>query len=591
MTHSARLSFNRRLDGLKEGGAGECTQCSAIHDENGSIENGPSDVLRLVTSQSPGAFDPLSLKLFRHVLCVLAVGALTILLTSFGVGLPPKQALAAQTVRFENGGTAQQNDDGTLTGTCYLRAIWAGLSTTYSLTMPDGQIIPAHCIDFGLVDPADDNYDFTAYPVGDGTYNVHTHSDRASFYQTPTMPRVPANGAAIQRVNSDQPWRASIVRGGLARIKKVSSDDSITSALGTYALRDARFSIWRDEACTISASDAVLTTQDDGMTPPAELEAGTYWVREDSAPAGFAKSDALMSFSVDPGETTVVEFVDRALYVETSILARKVTAASDDTSTPPLANAEFTVRYYDGYHDINSLPSSPVRTWVLRSDANGNITLNDNTKVSGDSFYTNANNVPVIPLGTIAIQETKAPEGFFLEGQTPDSEANYTAPCHVYTITGSGGFDAPIIANQIRRAGISIQKHDSTTGNTPQGDATLAGMRFQVVNANQTPVMVNNVSYEPGAVIGSELVTNKQGQASTPADYLPLGTYEIRESSSGESYVCTAPPQRVVLNTQDTNTIVRIDKPFANEVVAQNHKATPLLAPRRSPLPSTPTIR
>ncbi len=567
MTHSARLSFNRRLDGLKEGGAGERTLCSAIHDENDSIGNGSPDVHPLVTSQSPKSFDLLSLRLFRHVLCMLAVGAVTILLVSLGIGQPSKQALAAQTVRFENGGTAQQNDDGTLTGTCYLKAIWAGLATTYTLTMPDGQVIDAHCIDFGLVDPADDNYDFTAYPVGDGSYEVHTHSDRASFYQTPTMPRVPANGAAIQRVNSDQPWRANIVRGGFVRIKKVSSDDSITSTLGTYALRDARFSIWRDESCTISASDAILTTQDDGMTPPADLEAGTYWAREDSAPAGFAKNDALVSFSVNPGETTVVEVADRALFVEAPVLARKVTASSDDASTPPLANAEITVRYFDGYHDVNSLPSSPVRTWVLKSDANGNVTLNDDTKVSGDAFYTNASNVPVIPLGTIAIQETKAPEGFFLEGQTPDSESNYTAPCHVYTITGSGGFDAPLISNQMRRAGISIQKHDSATGTTPQGDATLAGMRFQVVNANQTPVIVNNVSYGPGAVIGSELVTNEQGRASTASDYLPLGTYEIRESSSGESYVCTAPPQRVVLDTQDTNTIVPIDKPFANEVV------------------------
>ncbi len=567
MTHSARLSFNRRLDGLKEGGAGELTQSSATHDGAHSVGNGTPHVGRLVASKSPGTFDLFSIRLLRHALSVLALGALTVLLTSFGVGQPSKQALAAQTVRFENGGTAQQNDDGTLTGTCYLRAIWAGLATTYSLTMPDGQVIPAHCIDFGLVDPADDNYDFTAYPVGDGSYNVHTHSDRAGFYQTPTMPRVPAGGAAIQRVNSDQPWRANIVRGGFARIKKVSSDDAITNALGTYALRDARFSIWRDEACTISASDAILTTQDDGMTPPAELEAGTYWAREDSAPAGFAKNDALVSFSVNPGETTVTEFVDRALYVEAPVLARKVTSVSDDAGTPPLANAEFTVTYFDGYHDVNSLPSSPTRTWILKSDANGNVTLNDNTKVSGDAFYTNVSNAPVLPLGTIAIQETKAPEGFFLEGQTPDSASNYTAPCHVYTITGSGGFDAPLIANQMRRAGISIQKHDSATGTTPQGDATLAGMRFQVVNANQTPVMVNGVSYGPGAVIGNELVTNEQGQASTASDYLPLGTYEIRESSSGESYVCTAPPQRVELDTQDTNTIVRISKPFANEVV------------------------
>ena len=44
--------------------------------------------------------------------------------------------------------------------------------------------------------------------------------------------------------------------------------------------------------------------------------------------------------------------------------------------------------------------------------------------------------------------------------------------------------------NDVVRGGIEIQKHDSQTGATPQGNADFAGITFEIVNVSANPVVV-----------------------------------------------------------------------------------------------------
>ena len=546
MAQQARLAYVRRNDGLKAGGAGDQSNRPPRH--------------RMIGGDLPRGGLPLGLghagkrKLLGQTFFALII---TLLLAN--------TALAAQTLKFQNGGTAQLNDDGTITGNCQLTAIWQGLETEFALTMPDGQSVHALCIDYALMVPADGTYSFTATPVGDGTYTVLVHSNAASYYQTPGYPQVPANGAAVQRVRS-APWRPEIVRGGMARAKKVSSLSSITNSLGTYSLAGAKFSVWRDQACTQSADNAVLTTKDDGTTPPVDLDEGTYWLREDTAPMGFLLDATPHRFVVKAGETTVVELTDTPIFETPSIIVKKVDASSG-TSTDAMGGAEFAVRYYDGNYTISTLPSHATRTWVLRSGNDGIVPWATSAKVRGDDFYLNADGHPVIPLGTITIQEVKAPSGYYLEGQTASSPADYQAPIHAFSISGNSFTAPPVIRDSMESAGISIQKHDEQTGTTAQGDASLAGIRFEIANANETSIVVDGKTYGPGEVIGNPLITDDQGKASTSSSYLPLGTYEVRESQTNDSYRNTSSAQRVTLSAANTNTLVTIDNPFKDEVV------------------------
>ena len=71
----------------------------------------------------------------------------------------------------------------------------------------------------------------------------------------------------------------------------------------------------------------------------------------------------------------------------------------------------------------DNLPAEATRTWVTKTiaetDSDGTahyITkLADAYKVSGDSFYMQDSKA-VLPLGTLTVEETKAPNGYLLEG-------------------------------------------------------------------------------------------------------------------------------------------------------------------------------
>lgn len=556
MLRQASSLFVRPHDGAQEGAEGERTKrpprhCMKGGDQiRGGMPCGPGHAGRGVLARG--------LAEMAFLVCAITFAQ------ALGLVGHTHVAFAAQTITFDNGGTARLNDDGTITGRCTLHTVWTGMMESFTLTMPDGQHIHGECLDHGLAAPADDEYDFTATPIGDGTYSVLVHSNQAVYYQMPDNPRIPTQGFAPQRIGTE-PWRVKFKTGGMARVKKTSAASAITSDIDVYSLKGAKFSIWSNSECTESASDAVLTTKEDGTTTPVKLDEGTYWLREDKAPYGFKLKERPTRFTVANGETTVIELSDEPIWLEPSVIVQKVDATTGEGGAG-LGGAEFAIRYYDGAYKKNTLPETATRTWVLKSNDDGIVPWAKSAKIRGDKFYL-YDDKPVIPLGTITIQEVKAPSGYYLEGQSAASPDDYEAPVHVISVDENTVYAVPSIGDLELRAGISVVKHDAETGGVPQGDATLAGIKFQIVNANQKSISVGGVTYGPGETILPPLVTDEQGRASTSKDYLPLGTYEVIEVATNSSYSNTSKAQVVALDTPDAYTVVAASEAFTDDVV------------------------
>lgn len=102
------------------------------------------------------------------------------------------------------------------------------------------------------------------------------------------------------------------------------------------------------------------------------------------------------------------------------------------------------------------------------------------------------------------------------------------------------GSDAQTLASFTwERGGVKIAKVDAQAGAAAQGDASLEGAEFAIVNASGTNSYVNGHSYADGETVMT-ISTSWDGSAytaQTASDSLPCGTYRIVEASAPEGYL------------------------------------------------------
>ena len=340
---------------------------------------------------------------------------------------------------------------------------------------------------------------------------------------------------------------------GNAKVKKTTANEIVTNGNAMYSIAGATFGIFSDQ--NYSNQIGTLTTNENGEANEVEVTAGTVYIKELSAPKGYKLDTTVRSLKVEAGKTAVLNVSDVPKVTETLVDLFKIdmeTGKATAQGNAALSGAEFTWHYYDGFYTKDNLPEKATRTWgtktVAEKSSDGSIhyvtKLSDAYKVSGDAFYIQ-NEKSVLPLGTLTVEETKAPDGYLLDGaymQAGDSTeqikgmylTQITEDGELAVLSGSNQYS---VSDQVIRGGVKIQKRDMETKDTKaQGSTTLKDAAFAIISLNENPVLVEGKLYKKNETVKT-IQTGIDGIATTSADLLPYGKYKLEETKAPEGYL------------------------------------------------------
>lgn len=349
---------------------------------------------------------------------------------------------------------------------------------------------------------------------------------------------------------------------GKIDLVKVTANEEMCEGNPLYSVEGAVYTVYANEGLTNVMGS--ITTNEDGYGILEEVEPGSYWVRETTQAPGHALDPTVYPVEVKSDETTRVNgqsVSDIPQSDPVGMLVGKVdadTGESEPEGDATLEGALFTVRYYAGdYKDAASAEASgsSARTWVFETDMDGFAYLADEYKHAGDPLYHQTNGDATIPLGTVLIQETKAPQGYNLDdGHGGDPKVF----CVRITPDGAVGesvytYNSPQVPDTVKRGDFRLVKevpveiYDSPNGDMPQEvkRVLVPGVKFELYNDSESPVLSPETGklVEPGnrvctiTVDENGLATTKDDNAdmngwSKPANWtgaLAYGTYRVHE--------------------------------------------------------------
>lgn len=343
------------------------------------------------------------------------------------------------------------------------------------------------------------------------------------------------SGSTPQTVGNVFELAFKVQSKGKLSIMKKSANPAITDNNPCYELKGAEYGVYKTKADAKADKNKVNTLtigkyddteKNKNWSNEIELEAGTYYVKETKAPKGYALNPNAVKVVIEAGKNTWIgeesnDFVDYPQSDPVPVVLGKVdkeTNKNKPQGSASLAGAEFTVKYYKGLYDSDPAKSgqTPSRSWVLKTNENGFTNLDSKYKVSGDDFYYNSSSAPALPVGTITIQETKAPVGYFINNEV-----------FVRKITSSGN-------------GERVE-----TYNYPEVNEKVIKFDIKKVQAGtSTPVAGAVFLHTLPNGSTKELTTNGSGEITITG--LASGTHKIKEIKSPDGYQLN--PNEVVFN-------------------------------------------
>lgn len=279
------------------------------------------------------------------------------------------------------------------------------------------------------------------------------------------------------------------------QLQKTSANPELTKGNSCYSLAGAEYSIYTNKSCSKDSYFGFIRTDangfgvyGDGLDSKgkhvgSDVTNRTYYAKETKAPKGYKLDTTVYTFK-DSGKkivdgTVIYSFTCKDVPTNdpVGVVLQKQDAKTGQATTR-LAGAEFTLKFYAGTYkteaELKGVPAT--RSWVIKTNEKGRAILDKDFLVSGDDFYYK-DGIVTLPLGTVTIQETKAPENYELN---PD--------LYIGQITEEGGLtwlttnlltpEGQLIVpeSETVRGGLSIHKSSD--------DAIIKDIWFRITSDN-----------------------------------------------------------------------------------------------------------
>ena len=363
---------------------------------------------------------------------------------------------------------------------------------------------------------------------------------------------------------------------GYIDLHKKSANEIMTNGNTCYTLEGAKYGIYSENTLV-----GTLITDKNGYAKSDILPVGKYIVKETDASTGYDIDEESYNVTVVKDQTETANSNEKPKNdpIGIEIVKNDAETLGEPQGDATLEDAEFTVKYYNKEYDKDNLPSKATRTWVLKTkkQASGKYIAGlakSFLKEGSDELYYDDEN-PCLPLGTISIEETKAPKGYLLKGYK--LTVTDTATGKVTSVT-DGKFVAKITkeykgaklqfgndANQmvvqekVKKQKVTIFKSGYRNG-ISEVVKGLQGASFTFKLKSE----VDHVGWD-SAKVYDVITTDENGWAITKD--LPYGEYLVRETVTPKDFYTN--PDFTVSITQDTSEIKK-DEDKVKKVILNN---------------------